>query len=139
MDTHQASPGDRSENRTKREAEELTAELCINCNDDDVKQVLKKYQYGHTIGDIEGKMKKGPSSNLTHLTKTLKFLNNTAITDKLPKKKDHIVHDMYAACKISCLTTTPSVKFATNLTLWKNHYYNAPNVAKALIRAASLI
>ena len=122
MDTHQASPGDRSENRTKREAEELTAELCINCNDDDVKQVLKKYQYGHTIGDIEGKMKKGPSSNLTHLTKTLKFLNNTAITDKLPKKKDHIAFMiLYAPCIISCLTTAPSVKYAKNLALWKNH------------------
>ena len=137
MDTHQASPGDRSENRTKREAEELTAELCINCNDDDVKQVLKKYQYGHTIGDIEGKMKKGTSFNLTHLTKTLKFLNNTAITDKLPKRRMILFMILYAANRISCLTNAPSVKFATNLTLWKNHYYNAPNVAKALISAAS--
>ena len=93
MDVHQASSEDRS-TRSKREAEELTAELCINCDDGEVKQVIQKYQYGHSIGDIESKMKKGACSNLPHLTKTLKFLNNSAIKDSIPKKKDDIVHDI---------------------------------------------
>ena len=93
MDVHQASSEDRSI-RSKREAEELTAELCINCEDSEVKQVIQKYQYGHSIGDIESKMKKGVCSNLPHLTKTLKFLNNSAIKDSIPKKKDDIVHDI---------------------------------------------
>lgn len=93
MDVHQASSEDRS-SRSKREAEELTAELCINCEDSEVKQVIQKYQYGQSIGDIESKMKKGACSNLPHLTKTLKFLNNSAINDPIPKKKDDIVHDI---------------------------------------------
>ena len=91
MDAHQDSAGGES-NRTKTEAEELIAELCIKCDDDDVKQVLKKYQYGYSIPDIEKRMKQGPASNLPHLIKALKFLNNTAIPNKIPTRKDDVIH-----------------------------------------------
>ena len=52
--------------RNQRETEELIAELCLKCDDDEVKEALKKYQYGRTIGDIEKKIKSGKSQKLNH-------------------------------------------------------------------------
>ena len=37
-------------------------------------------------------MKQGPASNLPHLIKALKFLNNTAIPNKIPTRKDDVTH-----------------------------------------------
>ena len=46
-------------------------------------------------------MKQGIASNVSHLIKTLEFLNNTAIIEQIPKKKDPIVHEI--VCRIQNL------------------------------------
>lgn len=137
MDAHQDSAGGES-NRTKTEAEELIAELCIKCDDDDVKQVLKKYQYGYSIPDIEKRMKQGPASNLPHLIKALKFLNNTAIPDKIPTRKDVVTHRIVCGMQNLLPDDCLSAKHASNHSMMKNPYFNAQSVAKTAIEAASL-
>ena len=87
--------------RNQTETEELIAELCIHTDDDDIKQVLKKYQYGSDISTIERKLKSGNASKIDTLRKVLEFLNNTAITEDVPRKRDDIAHAI--VCRIQNL------------------------------------
>ena len=87
--------------RSQVESEELIAELCIRCDDDELKPALKKYQYGHSTEEIKRKLKSGAASKVGALSTLLAFLNNTAITEAIPKKKDDIVHQI--VCRIQNL------------------------------------
>jgi len=87
--------------RSQVEADELIAELCIRCDDDELKTALKKYLYGHNTLDIEKKLKSGASSKVGALSKLLTFLNNTAITDEVAEKKDDIAQPI--VCRIQNL------------------------------------
>ena len=87
--------------RNQAETEELIVELCLKCDDDEVKEALKKYKYGRSIVDIAKKMKSGVASKIEPLKRLLLFLNNNDESISSPTKKDDIVHAI--VCRIQNL------------------------------------
>ena len=87
--------------RNQTEAEELIAELCILTDDEDIKTALRKYQYGHSIKEIEKKLKQGPSSKVDVLKKVLAYLYEDTIIDAIPSTKDDVAHAI--VCRIQNL------------------------------------
>ena len=85
-------------NQNRVDVEELIAELCLNCNNNDLKHHLQIYEYGRESTEIKKRLHQLRNDQLTSM---LIFLNNDVVNEPVPTLKKDLVNDIF--CRIQNL------------------------------------
>jgi len=97
-DNMNPSPEDLIRARNRRETEELIAKLCLKCEDPEMREHIRLYEYGRGTEAIKRRLKQVRNEPLLNL---LRFLNNGVANQQLPTLKKEIIHEI--VCRIQNL------------------------------------